>query len=1094
MLTIYKASAGSGKTFRLVVEYLKLVLKNEYSYKHILAVTFTNKATAEMKERVIHQLYELASGKNNAYSEILEEELGIPSLQIKIRAQNSLRNILHDYNRFSISTIDKFTQRVLKAFNRELGITPGYILELDNDIILQEATDRLILKVNENKDLLKWLKELGEEKIRNGSSFRIKNEIINLGKELFKENFQEFFSNKEQNIYNREILGKYNSQLSGIMFSYESYLKKQGIIGINLISENGFEIDDFAQKLKGAAGYFQKLANGEIPDANTYVIAAAESPEKWYSKSNKTIDQASIHNLAESQLQPLLVDILGFIYKRKAEYITAKKILSNYYTLGILNDLQAEINEIRYEKGILPISDSNLLLKKIIGNSDSPFIYEKIGNLYSHFMLDEFQDTSGMQWDNFKPLVHNSLAEGNFNLAVGDVKQSIYRWRNSDWKILANQIENDFKGFKVDTVNLSQNWRSDANIIIFNNQVFEKLKGVFANALNEKITKDRPEADIALDDAIEAVYNDIEQQIGNGDKNGKGYVNLNFIASENKDDFKEKSLDALINQVKVLQGNGYQPGDIAILVRSNKDGLPIIRKFLEASDNPENINYNLDVISNESLFLNSSNSVSFILQVIMHLIEPEDRIIKGIILNDYKNYILPPLKKIGKEKIFAETEAYGQQELLFSEPFEYLLNENFDTEFDAFFSPLLNHLNKEILNASVDEAIIRICDTFNLFELEEDVPFIQALIDQAAQIKSYFTNDLSNFIKWWDEKGHKLSVNVNDDANAIRLFTVHKAKGLEFRVVLMPFFDWAALWTGNQVPTIWCKTKSEPFNLLPLVPIKANADMAQSYFYKEYFDEVLSTFIDSLNLIYVAFTRAKSVLMVNAPVFEKKDSNGVSRLLYDAVTTMGENIFTIGEAGGIESFNYGKLSEPGKEKQTNKVTIPFGKYHFHDFNTKLKIRTIHEDYFSGENKISDKNLGNLLHEILANIKSSGDITLACNKALKQRKITDIEFDELQSWLIKLIGNPDAKDWFSENYKILNEWPLLSKEVNLRPDRVMISGDEAIVVDYKTGMLERPAYENQVEKYAYSLKDAGFKKVTGFLWYIKTNKIEKICEI
>ncbi len=1094
MLTIYKASAGSGKTFRLVVEYLKLVLHNENNYRHILAVTFTNKATAEMKERVIRQLFELASGEKNAYSDILQKELNIPLTGIQERAKNSLRNILHDYNRFSISTIDKFTQRVLKAFNRELGINPGYVLELDNELILQEATDRLILKVNEKKDLLKWLTELGEEKIRNGSNFRIKNEILALGNELFKENFQEYFSSNDKDLYSRETLTNYNKELSSIIFAFESFLKKQGKSAMALISENGFTVDDFTQKQRGVAGYFQKLAENALPEPNSYVKTAAEDVEKWYSKSNKDIDKSAIHSLVESKLLPLLNEILNFIGKKKTDYVTAKKILANYYTLGILYDLQEEIDAIRYEKGILPISDSNLLLKKIIGNSDSPFIYEKIGNIFSHFMLDEFQDTSGMQWDNFKPLIHNSLSEGNFNLAVGDVKQSIYRWRNSDWKILAHQIESDFKSFRVQPVNLSQNWRSDGNIIQFNNSIFGALKDVFVSAFQEKTAKEKPGIDLNIHDAIHEVYNDIVQVPGNLELQGKGQTRLNFVAFESKDDFQEKSLDLLLEQVKELQDKGYEAGDIAVIVRKNSDGLPIIQKLLEAGELPENQNYNFEIISNESLFLSSSISVNFILQIIKHLLDPNDRVLKGIILNDYKNYILSPLKKIGREKIFAEIQALGQQEIMFSEPLEFLLSEDFDAEFETFFAPLLDNLNKDLLNASVDEAIIRICEAFNLFELEEDVPFIQALIDQAAQIKSKLTNDLSNFIKWWDDKGHKQSVNVNDDANAIRLTTIHKSKGLEFKVVLIPFFNWETTWKGNTTPTIWCKTQHEPFNALPLVPIKANKDMAESHFWGEYMNEILHYYIDNLNLIYVAFTRAKSVLMVNAPKFEKPDNNAVSQLLFDAVNAINDPLFKVEESDELTTFNFGKMDKPDRKNLKDKSIIPFGKYYFNDFNSKLKIRTINKEYFSDEYHNSNRNLGNIVHEILASINSSEDIKNACDNAFKKRIITESENVKLQNWLSELIQNKDVKDWFSGQYQILNERSLLSGKSNFRPDRIMISENNAIVVDYKTGSLEKQAYEKQVKNYAWSLKEAGLKNVSGYLWYLKTNKVEKICEL
>ncbi len=1076
MLTIYKASAGSGKTFRLVVEYLKLVLHNEYNYKHILAVTFTNKATAEMKERVVSQLYELSTGKQNAYSEILEKELKLSGMELKNRAQSSLKNILHDYSRFSISTIDKFTQRVLKAFNRELGITPGYVLELDNELILQEATDRLIVKVNENKNLLKWLTELGEENIRNSKSFRIKNEILSLGQELFKERFQEFFSNKGQELYSKDTLEAYNKELKKVVSSYEQFLKKRGRLAVETIESQGILITDFAYGLNGVAGYLVKLKNGGFPNLGRRVLDAAEAPEKWYSKTNKKNGDA-IRQLAETKLMPLLNGLLDFISKKKPEYITAKKILGNYYTLGILSDLQAEINEIRFEKGVLPLSNSNLLLKKIIGNSDSPFIYEKIGNLYSHYMLDEFQDTSRMQWGNFKPLVHNSLSEGNFNLAVGDVKQSIYRWRNSDWSILSHQVENDFSNFNVQHVTLNQNWRSDPTIINFNNQVFNKLKDLFTQTYLKKVEDEGNGFEPPFQHAFGQVYEDILQTKENPDEKGDGLAQVGFITAENKEGFREKSLENLVEQVKQLQDNGYKASDISILIRNNNDGLPIISKFLEESEKPENKGYNFTIVSNESLFLHSSNSVVFIIMVMMHMVEPEDKVVKATLLNDYLHYILPALKENGNEQI------------------GYLLDDEFEDEFETIFSSKLEQLSKDILNASVDESIIRVCDAFNLFGIQEDIPFIQALIDQAAQLKTKFTNDLSNFVKWWEEKGHKVSVSVNDGADATRLFTIHKSKGLEFTVVLIPFFDWNILWAGNYTPTIWCETKGQPFDMLPLVPVKANKDMGQSYFYKEYFEEVQNTFIDSLNLVYVAFTRAKSVLMVNAPMFDKKSKEvkTVDELLLLATQNLTPDFFTEEASGETQLYQHGKLAKNKTSQPQGKDTLSFNKYHFSDFNTRLKIRANSEEFFTSEDGKSSKNLGSVLHEVMAEIILSPDVKKACNNALKKRLVTTEEHNRILSWLTNLVNTPEVSGWFSGNYQVLTERPLLSGKENLRPDRIMIKGENAIVVDYKTGESENPNHKYQVRKYAKALYNAGFKNVGGYLWYLKTNHLEKVYE-
>ncbi len=1098
MLTIYKASAGSGKTFRLVVEYLKLILSDELNYKHILAVTFTNKATAEMKERVVSQLSEIAKGGGNAYSDIVAKETGLPLSTLKQKARAVLRNILHDYSRFSVSTIDKFTQRVLKAFNRELGITPGYILELDNEMILQEAADRLIMGVSSNKDLLKWLKNLGEERIRNNKNFNIKTEILKLGQELFKEHFQVFFSGEDKELYGRGHLKQYSIELSRIINFFVSELKKKGEKALSLIREEGLDVSDFSYGKSGVAGFFLKLSEGDIPQLGARVLKAGEGCESWVSKKHHNRD--SVTGLIERALLPLLNEAIDFHSQHFIKYNTAKKIVANLYTLGILNDLQSEIDKIRYEKGILPISDSNLLLKKIIGGSDTPFIYEKIGNIFHHFMLDEFQDTSGLQWENFKPLVLNAMAEGKSNLVVGDVKQSIYRWRNSNWKILANEIEEDFKGQNIKLVSLGNNWRSSDTVIHFNNSIFPLLVDSFSGEYANHITEAGCAPENPFTSIFEKIYTGIEQIPGGRGKPREGFVRISFIEGSEDEDYQSQSTQLLLQQVKELQGKGFKSSDIAILIRRKADGLPIIKQFLEASEEPGNAAYNFDIISNESLFLSSSKSVSFVIQLVTHLINPGDKIVKATILNEYKNYLQPALHKLNKGIVYTTIQNDGQHQFNFTPQGNtetcYQLTDLFEDEFEAIFTPIIGQLKTAILNASIDEAITMICRAFNLFELKEDVPFIQALIDQSAQVKTNFTNDLSNFLKWWDEKGANLSVNVNDDTDAIRLFTVHKSKGLEFKVVLIPFFDWPILWSGTQTPTIWCQPKEAPFDILPLVPVSANKTMAQTIFAEEYSEEVASTFIDCLNLIYVAFTRAKSVLMVNAPYKENDKTLTANRLLFNIVAQLGEKDEWKGNYSPESLvFQYGALAYEKQSGEKEKTEAIFSeKYFFTDFNPRLKLRSRLGNFFSEEAGATNKNLGQLLHEILAEVIVAGDVGKACKNALRKRKINTKEYAEIYAWLTTLINSPGAKDWFSTRYTVLNERPLLSKEKNKRPDRIMLSGNEAIIVDYKIDEIESDKYKNQVTGYSQGLKNTGIKKVTGYLWFLKPNRIEKVCEL
>ena len=1076
MLKIYKASAGSGKTFQLVAEYLKLLLKNPFSYRHILAVTFTNKATNEMKSRVLGQLNKLAHEESSDYILLLQNETGLSETIIRKQSKQVLKNILHDYNRFSISTIDSFTQRIIKAFNREMGISPQFTLELDDDFLLEEAVDRLLSKVDNDKQLRKWLVEFSEEKITENRSQRIEDDIKSLGKELFKEKFQLFFPEGEQSVYTRENLLEFRKKLNAIIAQYEATLKRKAQEGVTQMEAAGLEPDDFSGKGRGIGGFFVKLANGQQPNFTNTVAACAEEVEKWYAKTSPKKEE--IRQLTETRLQPILKEIIAFKDDNEPEYLSAKEVSKQLRMLGILTDLKEEIREVLQEKGVLQLSDSNLLLSKIIGDSDSPFVYEKIGNRFSYFMLDEFQDTSSLQWKNFKPLVANSLAEGNANLLVGDVKQSIYRWRNSDWNILAEQVNSDFPFFQPEEKTLGKNWRSRENIIDFNNAAIGSLKQTFENFLLEKIENE------SFRHKFSAIYENFMQEPGKTDNLKSGLAEINFI---DKNDFEYLSAELLVKQVKRLQDKGLKAGETAILIRKNREGTKIIETFLEASKKEENKNYNLSVISNESLFLHASKGVNFVIFVLEHLIDPHNQIIKAALLNLWLAWLKPELNAIEKQKISSKAEQENS----------WPLDNNFETFFESELNEKIGQIQKKVLLASLDESIMEICSLFNMFQIQSELPFLQTLIDQTAEVKTSVSNDLSNLLHWWNEKGYKTSVNVNEDVDAIRLLTVHKSKGLEFEAVLLPNFNWDTSWTGNQAPVLWCKPVVEPFNRFPLLPVKAGSSLADTIFSNDYFEEKVNSFIDTLNLVYVAFTRAKSVLMVHAENPDEKNNSkepgkSINHLLKYALENLSDNSFsgcwnddkTLFSYGEIPAFTF-KKPESSSEWITN--------YSFNNFGHRIRLRLNSEDFLiPGEMNKSVKNTGKLVHEILSEIEKSEHLKDACEKAVNEGKITAQEADIIREKLEKSLSKPEIKNWFDGSYEVLNERELLTTSKSLRPDRIMISGKKAIVVDYKWGEKIPGKYNRQITNYAQTLRETGFEQVEGYLWYLNPDEVEKVC--
>ena len=1085
MLTVYKASAGSGKTFQLVVEYLKIILSNPYNYKHILAVTFTNKATNEMKSRILEQLHLLAIEKDSPYIEPLQKDNNYTEQFIRQRAKEVLKNILHDYNRFSINTIDSFTQKVIKAFNRELGISPNFTVELDNDILLQEASDRLLARINDDKDLLKWLREFSKEKIEANRSQRIDDDIQNLGKELFKESFQVFFPDEGESVYNRENLNEFGKELRQIIRQFEKGIKDKALALFNAIVNTGFSVDDFSYKKSGVAGYIQSLANGEIKEPGARVLTACEDAEKWYAAKHK--QAADLHSLVDSKLQLGLIDLVEFYTTNTVRYNTAQAALRQLRMLGILSDLKEEIQQIQQEKGALQLSDSNLLLSKIIGQSDSPFVYEKIGNYYKYFMLDEFQDTSGLQWKNFKPLLENSLAEGNANLIVGDVKQSIYRWRNSDWSILAEQLDAQFSPEQKQDFTLEKNWRSDKNIIAFNNAIFGELKTAFEDYLIGSL-ENREEYIQKFDH----IYSSYQQEAGKTKGEPTGLTQINFLP---EDDFEETATERLVEQVKYLQDQGIKAKDIAILIRKNKEGGPIIEAFLAAAKLEENKKYNLSVLSNESLFLHASKAVLLVINTIELLIDPENKITQATLLHLWQSWLKPGLKTMG----VPVQSNNGQSLLDFNDYSDWHLQPGFDEEFRTELTGKLDQVKRKVLLTSLDETITHICALFGLFNFESELPFLQTLIDKAGELKISLSNDLSNLLYWWNEKGSNTSVNVNEEVSSIRLMTVHKSKGLEFKAVLLPYLDWKTSWSGTTAPLLWCKPQSEPFNKFPLLPIQAGKHMETSEFAPMYFEEKMNYYIDTLNLVYVAFTRAASVLIANCPMpKESKNNSGSGKpihyLLHKALANQSkQEEFADCFNEEQDRFEFGKIDLQQKDDDDQKAIL-IKQYNFNDISDKISLRLNGDDFLiEDEQHHSVKNTGKIIHDILSEIVLADDANDACLQALHDGKVSKSEFDEIQTSLQNNLQLPEVKKWFDGSYEVLNERDLLTSDKLLRPDRIMFSGDEAIVVDYKTGE-RQDKYLYQVKEYAKVLQNTGFSKVSGFLWYLHIGELEKVCDL
>ncbi len=1094
-LRIYKASAGSGKTFRLAVEYLKIALSAEWNYKHILAVTFTNKATTEMKYRVVQELYQLAQGRQTAYLEVLKEEMGLNEMELANRAQKCLPRILHDYSRFSISTIDSFFQRVIKAFNRELGINTAYQVDLDDEQILDEAVDELLLSIEEDRDLLEWLKQFARDKIQEGGGWNLKGDILKLGRQIYNETFKELNQSLHEKLNDKTFIRNYRRDLQQIIIQYDDKLKQIGKNGLSAMESAGLSAADFKYGANGAANSFSKMLKADFTPG-TRVLQAVEDPSNLCKKN----DPATVQDAAHS-LHLLLAEALNLYQRDNKNYTTAKLIVNQLYTLGILVDLQEMVRKVTREKGVILISESGSLLKQIIADSETPFVYEKTGVYYQHFMIDEFQDTSGLQWNNFKPLIGNSLAENNLGMLVGDVKQAIYRWRSGDWNLLASEVAHAFPANGSSEETLVRNWRSSGNVIRFNNRIFQLVPGLLQQHFNAAL-EETGHGDLPLREQMSAIYRESLQEIGQGTTKDDGYIRMSFHENTRDDDDEKLQivLDDLIAQIKRVQDLGASASDIAILVRK-KDEAKLIADCLLAEKAKNQEQYNFNVLSSESLYVKNAASVSFVLSLLALLIDPDDELALAFANFQYYRDVEPRLKKLGKRPQLKTAGELEQLSMDFREPYSPDVSHQFeaiDDERNELFRFLKSDYFSEALGSrNLQEVIFKLCEIFCLFDLKEELAYLQAFIDQVSAFMKNRTADISTFLQWWDDQGQKKTVAVSEELDAIRIQTIHKAKGLEYNYVFIPFCDWSLEVSAMHAPVLWCKPSTAPFDQLELVPVKFARNMGESLFYQEYFVEKMSNYIDNLNLLYVAFTRARMALFTWSAYGKKL--NTIGDLLKQAVhlddhfphngqeyltVKLGENykedeqIVAIGEL---------IMAEAKREVSNNSVRLD--EFRFADFSNYLQLRKNHEHFFEPDTS-SGKNInqGRIIHEILAKITTSDELDRAVADLVFAGMLASDEAGAIKVQLRELLGDPEVKHWFDGTYRVLNERNILTGKNGLkRPDRIMIGNGRLIVVDYKSGEHELDKYAYQVRQYMRELRACGYDNISGYIWYTRSNK-------
>jgi ATP-dependent helicase/nuclease subunit A len=1060
-LTIYSASAGSGKTYKLTGIYISKLFKSRYYYRKILAVTFTNKATAEMKSRILDNLHKLAVGENSEYLPGLMQTTNKTEEWLRFEAKDILNSILHDFSRFSVSTIDSFFQRILRAFAREIGLHSGYNIELDHSTILSSAIDEMISSASSDTQLKNWLTTYALSNIDDEKSWSLKEGITKLAEELFKEKFKILSAAERSDLENKEFLIGYLEKIKSVSFSFEKQLREYGKIADEIFSKFDLSDDMFYRKGQGVPGYIRSMASGNVKEPNSYVREIEKDNPRW--STGTTVPQ--LQNAINSGLERTILEAIRYYYDNIEGYKSADAVLSNIYALGILSDVLHNVHRITTAENSFLLSDAGEMLNLITNEDQSPFIYEKVGNRYENFMIDEFQDTSIIQWNNFWPLIDNSMAEGFDNLVVGDVKQSIYRWRNSDWQILGTKLADKVDNNRFISEPLTTNWRSRSNIISFNNSLFTIIPWLVDESLSGNTLQGR----------FKKLYSEAVQ--ADPGKNKGGYVRLEFIENEKEKSWQEKVLDMLPRVIESFQDKGYNASDIGIIVRDGKEGASVLKTLIDYSNNcsvREKDKYNFNVVSNDSLLLSNSPVINFIIAVLAVMNNPEDMISRALMLRFY---------------LLARGDEDADTVPLISEKLIETSGLYFPDGYNAFLDEL-----KQMPLFEATENIIRF---FNLGCFSWNVAYLNTFQDYIVSFTGSKNGDIQSFLSWWEDTGSRKSVVLPGNQDAMRILTIHKSKGLEFKVVIVPFLSWNLDHISSKQPVLWVKPSKPPFNELGIVPVKYSKELTGTIFADDYYEENYSVYIDNINLLYVALTRAKDAIY-GFSVDNPRSESTIAGILKNAIT-LNRNLPALPELN-LDSFynreskvfEFGKIPDIYKDVADN-MNLISSEYCVSKEMESLKLKLHGENYFSsGEAEVRKKiNYGKLMHEVFEGIRTTGDVSNAVRKLVLEGKLPEVESADIEKKITSLISSPLVAEWFLPGNEVMTEAGiLLPSGKTQRPDRVIFKDGRTIIIDFKFGE-ENPHYYDQIDQYRSLLIEMGYTNIEAYIWYVDKNKIVNV---
>lgn len=998
MIKVLKASAGSGKTYALAKQYIGLLLKSDdpYAYRHVLAVTFTNKATDEMKRRILKELNILSQDPSASdYHDDFVPSVFPDDKSLADKSLTVLSGILHDYGAFAVSTIDTFFQQTLRAFSREIGHFASYQIELDRKGLIEESVDRVLDSLTESEEdasTLGWIAQNTISRIEDGGYYSLESVLKELAVRLFstaRSSKCEEFGISDDKMFSPDAVKALSDSCDKVVDALSLKVKNASGRLSSALSEAG--IDPSVTTRSFVAKILNKTKSGWdgfVPTDNE--LALLPCPDSWFKKTDKLSAKKltpAVYNGAE--------ELAGcFDMEARKLFNTAKILKSQIYGFGVAAELSRSFKELLADKNVLSLDDSNTILRDIIDGTDAPFIYEKMGVRFENFLLDEFQDTSRIQWGNFLPLLRDSVANGAENLIVGDVKQSIYRWRDSDWKLLGEEVPREFQGY-METDKLDTNWRSRKNIVEFNNDFFK-----FASGELDKLYGGGCED-------ISTMYSDVRQEVSPRKSEG-GFVNIELCPEEEDEPAK---VAQVINEAR---DKGFRLSDIAVLVRGHDDGA-LLSNYLIENDIP--------VLTDDSLLVRGAVTVRRLEALLGGIDNPSDS-------------------------------------------FAAFLSRQLDVEIPKEYRSLM-----ELCDILLESLRKKYPQTYKAETL-----YVQSYMDKLRDFQKNEGGELHSFLE--KMKGDKSYISSPSSGDFVRMITVHKSKGLDFPLVIVPFVESIGLFRPEK---LWCKPELEGTSLSDIpegvYDVTLSGKSEATYFDKDYRREMLLQYIDNLNIAYVAFTRASQAMYIigSEPKESMTDFSGILRSYLGSKKVEG-NTYILGEL----KYYAGKAeTEAVTRLDCEYVSVPLG--------DRLGTSRDCSDFFDDEGVPGEsaRLKGVVLHSIMEGVTVPSDLDSSIDDAVFSGTLASESANMVKEVLAARIASAAKRGWFPDDAsQVWDEVDIIAADGSLhRPDRVLRRPDGSVlIIDYKFGA-QRRSYEDQVRQYAMLYKSMGYENVEAVLWYV-----------